>query len=94
MSATIAETKSWLIGPYRVQQRPRPDNFSWPVYIVFLGDVLIGKQFSIPSESDCAWLERTAGVYATVSAKRRGYSARGNAALRHQARVRRQREIA
>ena len=74
MSATIAETKSWLIGPYRVQQRPRFDSPAWAQYLVFLGDALIGKQFSIPSESDCEWLARTHGEYAKPSRPWRGYS--------------------
>ena len=91
----IAETRVWEEGPFRVVQRPRFDNPSFAVYIVFRGALLVGKSFSLPDLGCCLWLERHAGnVYATVSTKRRGYSARGNAALRQQARVRRLREIA
>ena len=78
----------WEEGPYRIQQRPRPDNSAWAQYIVFRGDRLIGKSFSLPDLGCCQWLECHAGnVYATVSAKHKGYSARGNAALRHRARL-------
>lgn len=58
----IAETRSFEVGPYKVQQQPRFDNPYWPVYLVTRGDRLIGKSFSIPTLSDCEWLERQ--VYA------------------------------
>ena len=74
MSATIAETKSWSIGPYRVQQRPRFDNPAWAVYVVMRGEDLIGKTFSIPSLSDCQWLERNGGEYSKTTRPSRRYS--------------------
>lgn len=61
----IADTCSFTLGKFTVQQRPRPDNPAWPVYIVFRGEKLIGKSFSIPDLGCCEWLERTNGVYAT-----------------------------
>lgn len=54
----IVETHVFEIGPYRVRQQPRFDSPAWACYLVFLGDVLIGKSFSMPSQSDCEWLER------------------------------------
>ena len=77
MSAEIAETRAWNVGPYRVQQRPRFDNPAFAVYVVMRGDVLIGKTFSIPSLSDCEWLDRHNGAYAPKSRPRLGYSAAG-----------------
>lgn len=53
----IADTRSWTDGPYTIQQKPRLDSPSWPVYVVFRGERLVGKSFSLPSESDCRWLE-------------------------------------
>lgn len=46
---------SLQLGPYTVQQRQEPDR-QWPLWWVFLGTVLIGKCFSRPCESDCAYL--------------------------------------
>ena len=62
-----AETRIFAVGRFTVQQRPRFDNPAFAVYIVFLGERLIGKQFSRPSRSDCEWLRRTNGVYAKQS---------------------------
>lgn len=63
----IVETLTFTLGAYRVQQRPRPDNPGFAVYLVFRGTKLVGRQFSRPCESDCQWLERENGVYATES---------------------------
>lgn len=59
----IAETCTFVLGCYTVQQRPRPDNPAWPVYIVFRGDPetgyrVVGRSFSRPDEGCCRWLER------------------------------------
>lgn len=67
----IVDTKVYELGRFTVQQRPRPDSPAWAVYIVFLGDKLIGRQFSTPTVSDCEWLERQQHdeiVYARQSA--------------------------
>lgn len=58
---------SFDLGPFTVRIGLRPDNPAFPVYLVFRGERLIGKHFSRPSESDCRWLERNNGVYATGS---------------------------
>jgi hypothetical protein len=68
----IADTSIFQLGSFTVQQRPRPDNAGWPVYIVFLGDRLIGKSFSRPDLDCCLWLERQRRdelVYAEQSAR-------------------------
>lgn len=53
----IVETRTFQLGPYTVQQRPRFDSPGWGQYIVFLGNAIIGKCFSCPCETDCRWLE-------------------------------------
>lgn len=70
----IVETRTFQLGPYTVQQRPRFDSPGWAQYIVFLGDAIIGKCFSCPCESDCAWLEcqqrqQTSYAYSTTPLK-------------------------
>jgi hypothetical protein len=54
----IAATGIWKVGPYTVQSRPRFDSPAWAVYIVFRGDKLIGKCFSMPDVGWCNALER------------------------------------
>lgn len=54
----IVETFTFEVGKYRVIQRPRFDSPGWGQYCVYLGDVLIGKSFSMPDVDACAWLER------------------------------------
>ena len=56
----VATTSSFTVGRYTVQQRPRFDNPAFAVFIIFLGAKLIGKQFSMPSVSDCDTLKRQA----------------------------------
>lgn len=66
----IAETFSFEIGHYVVWQKPRFDNPAWPQYVIFRGEKLIGKSFSMPDLDCCRWLERQRGeklVYATSS---------------------------
>jgi len=46
------------IGKYTVRLGLRVDNPAWPVFLVFVGDVLIGKSFSSVDLSACQWLER------------------------------------
>jgi hypothetical protein len=55
------------LGKYTVFTALRPDNPAFPVYRIFIGERLIGKQFSFPSLTDCRWHEVTRGVYATAS---------------------------
>lgn len=55
------------LGPYTVVEGLRHDNPAWPLFLIYKGDALIGKQFSRPCLSDCEWLDRERGVYATSS---------------------------
>lgn len=67
----IAESR-WEIGPFVVRQAVRPDNPAWPAYLVFRGEKLVGKSFSMPDLDACQWLERQARDevrYAESSAK-------------------------
>jgi hypothetical protein len=64
----IATTSTYTAGDFTVQQRPRQDNPAFAVFLVFLGETLIGKQFSRPTESDCRWLERN--IYAAPNSAR------------------------
>lgn len=66
----IVETKVYALGQFTIQQRPRPDNPSWAVYVVLLHARVIGRQFSVPTQSDCEWLQRQRAeelVYAAQS---------------------------
>ena len=58
----------FTLGKYTVRIRLRPDNPAFVRYQIFIGQRFIGNQFSFPGVSDCEWLERNAGVYATSSA--------------------------
>lgn len=65
------------LGRFRIVVRIRLDNPAFPQYLVYVGPNLIGKQFSVPTLSDCEWLERQRTeeiVYATSSARLREYS--------------------
>lgn len=57
----IAETRSFELGPFSVQQRPRQDNPAFAVYIISRASRFIGKSFSCPDLECCRWLEREHG---------------------------------
>lgn len=54
----IVETRVYALGNFTIQQRPRPDSPGWAVYVVLYQGKVIGKQFSVPTISDCEWLSR------------------------------------
>lgn len=58
-----------LLGPYVVREGLRPDNPAFPVYLIFKGDELIGKSFSMPDEGCCRWIEQQAEYERTVYAE-------------------------
>lgn len=75
----IAETQTYELDRYTIVKRPRHDNPGWAQYLVYLGEKLIGKQFSIPSITDCQWLARQLPgevVYAEQSAAPNGHKAK------------------
>lgn len=49
---------TFILGKYTVRLGLRRDNPAFPLYLVFLGHVLIGKSFSRVDEDACRWLER------------------------------------
>jgi hypothetical protein len=55
------------LGPYKIVEGLRRDNPAFPVYLIYKGDRLVGRQFSRPCLSDCQWLER-GGMYSGDSA--------------------------
>lgn len=65
------------LGVYSVRVGLRPDNPAFPSYLVYKGDDFIGKQFSMPSEEDCRWLERQRGVYATAEQSKKDFKKYG-----------------
>lgn len=58
------------LGKFTVIIAMRQDNPAFPCYRVFIGERLIGKQFSVPSISDCQWLERQQSLDRVVYASR------------------------
>lgn len=66
------------LGKYTVVIAMRQDNPAFPCYRISIGVHLIGKQFSVPTLSDCEWLERQHAldrvVYAHRSARLWEYS--------------------
>lgn len=78
----IVSPSTFTLGRFTVHVRPRFDSPGWAVYIVYLGERLIGKQFSRPNISDCQWLARQGDpvsrpVYAPRSLYGRKYSTGG-----------------
>ncbi len=66
-----------MTSRFRIVARLRIDNPAFPQYLVYVGQNLIGKQFSVPTISDCEWLERQVAdelVYAASSARLRQFS--------------------
>lgn len=61
------------LGAYTVRVGLRHDNPAFPSYLVYRGADFIGKQFSMPSEGDCKWLERQRGVYATAEQSKKDF---------------------
>lgn len=58
------------VGKYVVRVGLRPDNPAFPQFLVYRGDKFIGKQFSVPCESDCDWLARQADAHSPQYAPR------------------------
>lgn len=68
----VVEPCTFTVGAFVVRQAPRFDNPRWAVFIVFLGERLIGKSFSRPDEGWCGHLLRMANAEAyTLPAPRR-----------------------
>ena len=87
----IADTVSFELGRYTVWQRPRFDSPAWAVYLVYLGDRLIGKSFSRPDIGQCQRLEREGRIKQEASSiaplswatdKKRACAKKGRAAAK------------
>lgn len=86
----IAQTSTFVLGDFTVQERPRFDNPAFAVYIVLRAGCFIGKSFSRPDLDCCKWLARQKSeelVYAECSAplkdKGREHTLRGIEKARH-----------
>jgi hypothetical protein len=68
----------WKCGRYTVRQAIRPDNAAFPCYMIFRGDKLVGRSFSVPDRDWCEAIERLAkwGSYVEHSAAPKSYSYR------------------
>ena len=69
--------RTLTFGPYIVRESLRPDNPAFPVFLIYRGDKLIGKSFSVPDLGCCQWLEqqeRDRIRYAKESAQLRVYT--------------------
>lgn len=53
----IAEVRSFTISRYTVWQKPRMDNPAFAQYLIYIGDRLLGKSFSLPDLGCCQWVE-------------------------------------
>ena len=66
----IVENLTWHLGPFTIHQRARLDSPAWAVFLIYRGSLLIGKNFSRPSESDCEYIASWRGVYASDTKSR------------------------
>jgi len=57
---------TFTLGEFTVVEALRPGN-NWPIFVVYVGVRLIGRQLSRPSIGDCRWLEQHNGRYASDS---------------------------
>jgi hypothetical protein len=61
---------TFQLGRYTVRVAMRQDNPAFAKYLIFRNNLLVGRQFSRPSLSDCEWLEKWGTKYADVSFQR------------------------
>lgn len=76
---TTSEYRWYELGPFRIFVRPLTLNPYWSTHWIYRDGRLLGKQLSVPIETDCQWHEREGGVYAEKSAQLRGYTAKRRA---------------
>jgi hypothetical protein len=58
MSIPVVERKRFMVGKYEVIAHPIPNSAHMLRYTVFLGGMRIGATVSVPTESDCRFLEK------------------------------------
>lgn len=79
------DSTTTILGAFTVRIGLRADNPAFPTYLVFREGLFIGRQFSMPSVSDCEWLQRNSLAYAlsskssNESVRRRARAASGRA---------------
>lgn len=54
----IVEPAKWECGRYTVRRSVRPDNPAFARYMIFRGDKLVGRSFSVPDAGWCESIER------------------------------------
>jgi hypothetical protein len=57
MSIPVAERRQFMVGKYGVVAEPIPHSMHMLLYTVYLDKTRIGATLSVPSESDCRFLE-------------------------------------
>lgn len=58
MSIPVLERKRYMIGKYEIIAQPIPHSAHMLRYSVFVDGTRIGAMASVPSESDCLFLEK------------------------------------
>ena len=58
MSILVVERERFMVGKYEVIARPIPHSMHMLRYTVYLGKTRIGAMVSVPTESDCRFLEK------------------------------------
>jgi len=58
MTIPVVERKRFMVGKYEVIAQPIPHSAHMLRYTVFVGNTRIGALASVPTESDCRFLEK------------------------------------
>ena len=58
MSIPVVERKRFMVGKYEVIAQPLPHSVQMLRYTVYLDKTRIGAMVSVPTESDCRFLEK------------------------------------
>ena len=58
MSVPVAGRQQFMVGKYEVIARPLPHSVHMLCYTVYLHKARIGSMVSMPTESDCRFLEK------------------------------------
>jgi len=58
MSVPVAGRQQFMVGKYEVIARPLPHSVHMLCYTVYLHKLRIGSMVSMPTESDCRFLEK------------------------------------
>ncbi len=50
----------YVLGRFRILALPLPTNPAFTTHRIYLGQLFLGAQLSVPCESDCEWHEKDA----------------------------------